>query len=1300
MPEQIRALTSLSLSGDTVALAALAGEHIVFYDLEGAQREDPAPIDVGPVNAMSRVVSGSESDLLATGADSAKVTLWNPRTRTSTELQLDDSTGDLTAMTTMAGGQGRCFVVVGTVDGSVLRCDVESRSWVGPVLADGLQAVFALEAMPLADGRRLLASAGEDRALRVWDPDTGAVVARVTAAHAHAIRALVFIPDFDGSGERLASADEHGHIKLWRLTDKLELIRELEHRHHRPVSTLAVMPAKDSDPATLISAGKDESIRRWTVDGDAIDPASLGHIGSITAIVAAVTPLGDRVLASAGRDAKVWIWNIDSGQARFAPPSVGRVHSIVTAELPDGIVIAAAGDDGRIKLRRLASPGATPEILPGGHTGSAFRVTWLPDRLAGTALVSVGADGSVLHWATLDGPPVELARDLGVLYAVSDIELPDGTRGIACAGRQGVFVLDPANPSAGARKIFGGSTYALVSGELTDRSQGVAAAGEDGVIRLLNPAEAEPVHRWDEHEGPVRCLAKVILPGERNSLISAGADGTVRIWDTRTGSRVLVRHDDTVLDLLILGMPDGRQLLISTGEDRRVQYLDLNAVDQPMPIDTRIPEVSALCAVPAAGRVHAAAAGSSGGRIRLIDLVAEYGDLRFRGASDRAVRYDRLHRKNLIAEIVDLLHRTTDNPQESGPTVLSAEGAWGSGKSSVLEVVRRKLDQAGHHPVSAVSRRRLTAARADVLLGRPSPWSYLRTIAADLHSRPAAQPEPPRWVTAWFNPWAHQTSEQIWAGLTLSILNAAGQVLYPSEPEAPAVAGSDSRWTSFRARRQKRRSRRRRDVNKEWYWLSRNRRHAQTRQLRWTLRRRALSPLLAIAVAGLLVPVIARLLDPSIKYSLWGHSLRGSQVAMALPAVLLALGVIHSVFRYYCGRASRWLPPEVFAGPLPSGGQSSATAALPDSIRDPFYSARAGYLYLVQHDVGAVLDDLRRANVDVIVFVDDLDRCNPGTTAEVLEAINLFLSERLNGTRFVLGLDPAIVAAHLDSVYPDLAARSSGEDPSFGWTFLRKLIQLPIVLPRLHDATIDRLVADLLQPAMTEARQPTVPGTAPDGDGEAVPEASTTPDEARPALSSVHGVEADEQEQALPGSATPSDEQESSGRDDQDAPLTVVMRVARDRHPLVRDLLAERIKNQAERSPRDIKRLLTVWQYYVRVLDRTDSGDILAGDHVVRRARNLVIFAEIVTRWPALRGRLQASATPPPGLREDAGTLASGWRVLDELAHVAGDDSQWSHALVRLKLTGEADRTAMGNLRRLLRDYHGEAVAALARHIW
>jgi hypothetical protein len=106
-----------------------------------------------------------------------------------------------------------------------------------------------------------------------------------------------------------------------------------------------------------------------------------------------------------------------------------------------------------------------------------------------------------------------------------------------------------------------------------------------------------------------------------------------------------------------------------------------------------------------------------------------------------------------------------------------------------------------------------------------------------------------------------------------------------------------------------------------------------------------------------------------------------------------------------------------------------------------------------------------RANREIILFIDDLDRCLPSVTVEVLQAINLFMSGQLQGCRFVLGLDQAVVAAQINEMYGqgELAKEMTyGDDPTPGWSFLRKMIHLPVILPRLTDDTVEGYVRALL----------------------------------------------------------------------------------------------------------------------------------------------------------------------------------------------------------------------------------------------
>ena len=86
------------------------------------------------------------------------------------------------------------------------------------------------------------------------------------------------------------------------------------------------------------------------------------------------------------------------------------------------------------------------------------------------------------------------------------------------------------------------------------------------------------------------------------------------------------------------------------------------------------------------------------------------------------------------------------------------------------------------------------------------------------------------------------------------------------------------------------------------------------------------------------------------------------------------------------------------------------------------------------------------------MFVDDLDRCSPGTVVQVIEAINLFLAGQYPNCIFVIAMEPDMVAAHVEAAYGNLAQRleQHGDTFELGWRFLEKIVQLPLTLPALE----------------------------------------------------------------------------------------------------------------------------------------------------------------------------------------------------------------------------------------------------------
>jgi hypothetical protein len=93
----------------------------------------------------------------------------------------------------------------------------------------------------------------------------------------------------------------------------------------------------------------------------------------------------------------------------------------------------------------------------------------------------------------------------------------------------------------------------------------------------------------------------------------------------------------------------------------------------------------------------------------------------------------------------------------------------------------------------------------------------------------------------------------------------------------------------------------------------------------------------------------------------------------------------------------------------------------------------------------------------LVVLVDDLDRCLPDTAIETLEAIRLFVFT--SGTAFVVAADEAMIEYAVRKHFPELPETMGPRD--YARNYLEKLIQIPFRIPALGE-TETRIYVTLL----------------------------------------------------------------------------------------------------------------------------------------------------------------------------------------------------------------------------------------------
>lgn len=200
------------------------------------------------------------------------------------------------------------------------------------------------------------------------------------------------------------------------------------------------------------------------------------------------------------------------------------------------------------------------------------------------------------------------------------------------------------------------------------------------------------------------------------------------------------------------------------------------------------------------------------------------------------------------------------------------------------------------------------------------------------------------------------------------------------------------------------------------------------------------------------------------------------------PALNKAAAAVKDVFRRIdwlkVAKRAGGLALTAFTG-IPTPDQIGAiVASLEAVVADPAKLATKENLSTAIDEVKAVLKPGETKNVpeeveafrkafdqllkdagikQLIVLIDDLDRCLPDTAIETLEAIRLFVFTAR--TAFVVAADEAMIEYAVRKHFPDLPDSTGPRD--YARNYLEKLIQVPFRIPALGE-TETRIYVTLL----------------------------------------------------------------------------------------------------------------------------------------------------------------------------------------------------------------------------------------------
>ena len=283
--------------------------------------------------------------------------------------------------------------------------------------------------------------------------------------------------------------------------------------HGGPVRSIAI----SVDGKNVLSGSFDTAAIRWSLVGGSAEQVLRFHADAVNAVAF----LRDGRMATAGADAKIALWTA----GRQQPDEVLEGHTapiVALAVSPDGATLASAAWDGTARLWPLG--GGARRVLE-GHTQNVNGVAFTPD---GKSLVTVGYDLTVRVWPLSGGPPdvITMPAPLNAVAVAPDGEIVTG-------GADGKLRF----LSAGAKEVGevqAGSTPIIALAISPDGAR-VAAAGIGGTVNLV---ERRTRSVSSVLAGPGLPVWSVAFMPDGVTLLTGGADATIRRWNAQTGNPV------------------------------------------------------------------------------------------------------------------------------------------------------------------------------------------------------------------------------------------------------------------------------------------------------------------------------------------------------------------------------------------------------------------------------------------------------------------------------------------------------------------------------------------------------------------------------------------------------------------------------------------------------------------------------------------------------------------------------------------------------------------------------------------
>ncbi|CUA73613.1 Notchless protein homolog 1 [Xenopus laevis] [Rhizoctonia solani] len=481
----------------------------------------------------------------------------------SGRLVCDISTGDIGEIQALAFSPDGTRVALGTEHKTIWVWDVRTGHLVlGPLSGQegGIGSISYSH-----NGSRII-SGSYDNTIRIWDAQTGKLALEPLKGHTGTIRCIAVSSDdtwivsgsYDDGGAR-------NTVFVWDM--------RTGHPAFPPITThnwVVRSAAISSDKKFMVTCSEESSVHVWdsrTGQLSKILTCPSNHDAWVTSV--AISPDSGHIIAGSG--GAIQIWDATTGEA------VARIHEDhydidMLAYSSDGTRIISYSSRGSLCLYDALGAIVAKDSLP-GHTEAVTSIDISPDA---KHIVSGSRDNTLCIWDVIQGQLV-LGPLTGHTNEVHFVQYsPDGH-----------LILSIS--SDGTLQQWDAQTGRLIKvnspimDTLTDlnyyRSRGFIVAAYSPDTRLIATiSSGSDICVWDSGSGkqilgPIHTGIRgnaIEFSADGMNLITGWKDGSVRIWDAKSGRLISSIQPQGGSDITGFAFSSDRSFYVVTGFDRRL----------------------------------------------------------------------------------------------------------------------------------------------------------------------------------------------------------------------------------------------------------------------------------------------------------------------------------------------------------------------------------------------------------------------------------------------------------------------------------------------------------------------------------------------------------------------------------------------------------------------------------------------------------------------------------------------------------------------------------------------------------